>query len=133
VALALVKQDAGADKYCDETVQDKTIQDLAGKVALVSSPKWEEGLYPHKRGATVTMFSKAGRSCSAEVDLAKGEPENPADWKEIYQKFLTNATSCISQGDAEALAETHEPIGRSLREGPDKADLRDSEDKGLST
>jgi 2-methylcitrate dehydratase PrpD len=104
VALALVKQDAGADKYCDETVQDKTIQDLAGKVALMSSPKWEEA-YPHKRGATVTIVQKEGRSVSAEVDLAKGEPENPAGWKEIYQKFLTNATSCLSRMDAEALAE----------------------------
>ena len=102
VALALVKQDAGADQYCDETVQDKTIQNLAGKVALVSSPRWEEA-YPHKRGASVTIVDKAGKSCFAEVDLAKGEPENPAAWNEIYQKFLTNATSCISLGEAELL------------------------------
>jgi len=104
VALALVKQDAGAGEYCDETVQDKTIQGLAGKVALVSSPKWEEA-YPHKRGATITIVDKAGKSCSAEVDLAKGEPENPAGWEEIYKKFLTNATSCISERDAKSLAD----------------------------
>ena len=104
VALALVKKDAGADQYSDENVQDKTIQDLAQKVELVASPRWE-AVYPQKRGATVTIAHKEGTSVAAEVDLAKGEPENPAGWKEIYQKFLTNATSCLSKMDAEALGD----------------------------
>ncbi len=104
VALALVKQDAGADKYCEENVTDRTIQNLAGKVEMVASGKWEQ-VYPAKRGATVSIVDKAGRSVSAEVDLAKGEPENPASWEEIYRKFVTNSTQVISKAGAERLGE----------------------------
>jgi 2-methylcitrate dehydratase PrpD len=104
VALALVKQDAGADKYCEETVRDRTIQNLASKVEMVAGRKWER-LYPAKRGAAVTITSKAGQSWSSEVDLAKGEPENPASWEEIYRKFLANSTQVISKVDAIRLGE----------------------------
>lgn len=104
VALALVKQDAGADKYCEETIQDRTIQNLASKVELVASGKWE-AVYPHQRGATVTLVDKMGHSFCAEVKLAKGEPENPAGWDEITRKFFSNAGQCLSRDEAGALAE----------------------------
>ena len=68
---------------------DLTIQNLASKVELVSREKGE-AVYPQKRGAMVTIMNKEGRSASTEVDLAKGEPENPASWDEIMQKFVTN-------------------------------------------
>lgn len=104
VALALTKKDAGADKYCEETVQDQAIQGLAGKVEMVSSSQWE-ALYPQKRGATVTIIDREGKSWSSEVELAKGEPENPASWEEIYGKFMKNAATVISKSAAEKLGE----------------------------
>ena len=100
VALALVKQEAGADQYCEKNLRDETIQALAAKVELRSSPKWEK-VYPQKRGATVTLLSKEGKSSTVEVNLAKGEPENPASWKEIREKFRRNATLVLSGPDAE--------------------------------
>lgn len=102
VALALIKQDAGADKYSDENVQDQNIQSLAGKVHLSMSDKWEK-LYPEKRGATLTISDAHNRTWSAEVDLAKGEPENPASWEDIYQKFRGNVTMLIPEKDAKEL------------------------------
>ncbi|MCG6533262.1 MAG: MmgE/PrpD family protein [Syntrophales bacterium LBB04] len=102
VALALVKGDAGADKYCEKNVKDDAIQALAEKVELAVSEKWDK-LYPKRRGASVTLFNRQGESWRAEVDLAKGEPENPATWEEIYEKFLTNATLLISRQDSERL------------------------------
>ncbi|MBW2041861.1 MAG: MmgE/PrpD family protein [Deltaproteobacteria bacterium] len=104
VALALVKGDVGADKYCEEMIRDGTIQELANRVALVSSEKWE-AFYPQKRGATVTIVKRSGGSVSAEVDLAKGEPENPAGWEEIEAKFFANATQLLSRDTARKLAE----------------------------
>ncbi len=104
VALALIKQDAGADKYSEENVRDQRIQALAGKVDLSMSTKWEK-LYPEKRGATVSITDK-NRTWSAEVELAKGEPENPASWEEIHEKFYTNATLLISEKDAKVLGDT---------------------------
>jgi 2-methylcitrate dehydratase PrpD len=105
VALALIKGDAGADKYCEKNVKDDVIQALAEKVELAVSEKWGK-LYPQKRGASVTIFYKGGRSWSAEVGLAKGEPENPASWEEITHKFFTNAGQLLSKARAEELAET---------------------------
>ena len=104
VALAIIKQDAGADKYSEENVRDQRIQALAGNVHLSVSTKWEK-LYPEKRGATVSITDK-NRTWSAEVELAKGEPENPASWEEIHEKFYTNATLLISEKDAKVLGDT---------------------------
>jgi len=102
VALALIKGDAGADKYIEENVRDQNIQSLAKKVHLLVDSKWEK-LYPEKRGATATIIDSNNRACSAEVELAKGEPENPASLEEIYHKFYSNATLLISEKEAKRL------------------------------
>jgi len=104
VALALVKQDAGADKYCEENIKNQAIQDLARRVELVASKKWE-AVYPRKRGASVTIAYRNGRSWCAHVELAKGEPENPASWEEITRKFTVNAVNLISEDKAEKLVQ----------------------------
>lgn len=105
VALALTKKEAGADKYSDENIRDEAIQQLCRKVTLSVSEKWEK-LYPDKRGATVRIIDKINREWSAEVDLAKGEPENPAAWNEVYQKFFTNASLVLPEGDVKTLGNT---------------------------
>lgn len=105
VALALIKKDASADKYSEENTKDEDIQSLSGKVQLSVSSKWEN-LYPDKRGATVSIVDAKNRMWSAEVELAKGEPENPVSWEEIYDKFYTNATLLISDKDAQVLGDS---------------------------
>jgi 2-methylcitrate dehydratase PrpD len=103
--LALIKKDAGADKYSEENIRDESIQRLSRKVELSVSNKWEK-LYPNKRGATVRIMDNKNRIWSAEVELAKGEPENPASWEEIYNKFYTNATLLLSEKDAKKLGDS---------------------------
>jgi 2-methylcitrate dehydratase PrpD len=102
VALAITKKDAGADKYTEEAVGDEKIQGLASKVNLAATSEWEE-VYPIKRGATLTITDKNNASWSVKVGLAKGEPERPAKWEEIYKKFIGNATQIISEKEAEML------------------------------
>jgi len=104
LALALFKKDAGADKYSEENIRDEDIQRLAKMVELSVGTKWEK-LYPEKRGATVQIMDKKNREWCAEVELPKGEPENPASWDEIYNKFLTNATSALSEEEARRLGD----------------------------
>lgn len=99
IALALTEQDAGADKYKEEYINNKQIQDLTEKVQLLTSEKWDK-LYPDRRGATVTITETDGNSCSAEVELAKGEPENPASWDDLYNKYLNNAKLLIPERKA---------------------------------
>jgi 2-methylcitrate dehydratase PrpD len=104
VALALIRKDANADKYSEENIRDQSIQDLARKVELSVGEKWEKS-YPNKRGATVRIVDRQNREWSAEVELAKGEPENPATWDEVYGKFYTNARLILSDEEAKKLGD----------------------------
>lgn len=104
LALGLRYRDAGADRYTEDNVKHPSLAALARKVRLVRSERWEE-LYPNKRGATVTIEA-GGNSVSAEVGLAKGEPENPASWQEVRSKFLKNSSLVLPSDEAEALAQT---------------------------
>lgn len=103
IALLLKEKDAGASKYSDENVNNEEIQNLARKVELLVDDGWER-LYPEKRGATAVIIDNRGKEYSAEVELAKGEPENPISEDEMYDKFVTNATLLISDGEARTLA-----------------------------
>jgi 2-methylcitrate dehydratase PrpD len=105
VALALIKKDAGADKYSEENIRDQGIQSLSRKVEMSIGSKWEK-VYPDKRGATVRILDSEKRVLSAEVELAKGEPENPASWEQVYNKFYTNATFVVSEKNVRKLGET---------------------------
>jgi len=104
VAIAIARRDAGPNQYCEEVVGDRNIQALAEKVQMSVSEKWERA-YPHKRGATVTVHTRSGQTWSSEVELAKGEPENPATRDEIYRKFFSNATRLLSEKKAKELGE----------------------------
>jgi 2-methylcitrate dehydratase PrpD len=104
LALGLRFRDAAAERYTEETVAEEALIALAGKVRMVPSDRWEE-LYPRKRGATVTVRADGG-AFSAEVGLAKGEPENPASWEEVRSKFLKNAGLVLPPEGAEGLART---------------------------
>ena len=49
--------------------------------------------------------------------MAKGEPENPATWEEIYNKFHTNAMLLISEKDDKKLGDI---IAKRLKNRTDK-------------
>lgn len=104
IALALIKGDAGADKYCEESIRDPQIHELSRKIELSVAEKWEKN-YPEKRGATVRIIGKQGGEWKTEVELAKGEPENPATWEEVYKKFYTNAKLILSEEEAKKLGD----------------------------
>lgn len=102
VALALVKKNAGADMYSEENVRDENIQNLARKVELSVGSKWEH-YYPEKRGAKVNIVDNSNKTWSGEVDLSKGEPENPASLEEVLKKFYANARLLISEVQAQKI------------------------------
>ncbi len=104
IALALVKGRAGAEEYSEENIENDEIQSLSKRVEFRVGETWEK-LYPNKRGATVQIITKDEKEVCAEVELARGEPENPASWEEICNKFQVNATSLISEKEAKTLAD----------------------------
>ncbi len=105
VALALYRGSAAAADFNETTVADSAIQELASRAKVRVSPEWER-LYPHKRGATVTLITRGGGSHVVSVELAKGEPENPATWEEIMHKFRANARVVLSEEGCRQLADT---------------------------
>ena len=102
IALALLKGDASADKYSVENVNNAKIQSLAGKVKLAVGSKWEK-LYPSKRGSKISVTDTRGKTGFTEMELAIGEPENPASQEDFSKKFYTNATLLISESKAKKL------------------------------
>jgi 2-methylcitrate dehydratase PrpD len=104
VALALSTGDASAVSYSEKNVSDEHIQSLARRVHIEVGHKWERQ-YPEKRGATLTIIDRSGGTWTSEVELAKGEPENPASWEEIYKKFWSNVTTLGSSDQAEQLCD----------------------------
>jgi 2-methylcitrate dehydratase PrpD len=105
VALALMKGDAGADKYSEENIKDARIQNLASKVKISVSNKWSN-LYPGKRGTTVSITDLKGTTRTTEMDLAIGEPETPAGPDDFSRKFYNNATILVSESRAKKMEET---------------------------
>ena len=53
----------------------------------------------------MTIHTRSGKKWCFEVELAKGEPENPATWDEMYGKFFSNATRLLSEKDAKELGQ----------------------------
>ena len=92
VALAAYYDDAGMNRFCKETVENSKIQELSSRIKASSGEKWEKG-FPHIRGASMKITTKDGEQYFIDVDLPKGEPENPATHEDLISKFRSNAAS----------------------------------------
>jgi 2-methylcitrate dehydratase PrpD len=90
-ALSAYFGDAGMNRFCDETVQNRDIKDLAGRITAEASDRWA-GVYPDQRGASLDLTTRDGRRFSVDVALPKGEPENPASTQDLLTKFRSNAS-----------------------------------------
>jgi 2-methylcitrate dehydratase PrpD len=65
----------------------------------------------------VTVDTRGGKKLGFEVELAKGEPEKPVSWEEMYRKFFSNATQLLSEKDAKELGERIMAIEQSSLDG----------------
>lgn len=91
VALALFRNTANLNDFCQETVSNEAILSLTRKVKVSINDEltsWS----PQKRAAIVKITTLEGEILCHEVDYPKGEPENPMTRTEIEQKYqdLTN-------------------------------------------
>ena len=103
VALAAYYDDAGMNRFCKETVENSDIQELSSRIKATSEEKWEH--FPHIRGASLHITTKGGEQYSIDVDLPKGEPENPATHDDLINKFKSNAAG-MDKGKCDALIST---------------------------
>jgi 2-methylcitrate dehydratase PrpD len=103
LSLAVLNGSCGIDIFNQRELARPEVQRLAQRIELTANEKWG-ALYPEKRGANVFIWVD-GRVLQSEVELARGEPENPISMDELYRKFETNATHVIPLDQAQRLQE----------------------------
>jgi 2-methylcitrate dehydratase len=95
IAAAVADGNVLPASFSDEKLQDPRIWDLLGKIKVVADPEIDS-LFPGVKRARVTITTKDGLSYSAQVDHAKGSPQNPMGDDEIISKFKSNSEGVFS-------------------------------------
>ena len=95
IAAAVADGNVLPDSFTDEKLKDPRIWDLLGKIKVVADPEID-ALFPGVKRARVAITTKAGETHQAQVDHAKGSPQNPMSDDEIISKFKANAEGVIS-------------------------------------
>ena len=96
IAAAVAGGNVLPDSFSDEKLKDPRIWDLLGKIKVVADPEID-AMFPGVKRARVTITSNAGEAFTAQVDHAKGSPQNPMSDEEIISKFRANAGHILSK------------------------------------
>ncbi len=96
VAAAVADGNVLPDSFNDEKLKDPRIWDLLGKIKVVADPEID-AMFPGVKRARVTITTTQGESYTAQVDHAKGSPQNPMSDEEIISKFRANAAAVLNQ------------------------------------
>jgi 2-methylcitrate dehydratase len=96
IAAAVVDGSVFPDSFSEEKLKDPRIWDLLGKIKVVADPEIDR-LFPKVKRARVTVTDKAGKSYTAQVDHAKGSPQNPMSDEEVVAKFRANAREVLDK------------------------------------
>jgi len=94
IAAAVADGSVLPSSFDEEKLKDPRIWDLLGKIKVVADPEID-AMFPGVKRARVTITTQAGESHSAQVDHAKGSPENPMSDEEVVAKFRANAAGVL--------------------------------------
>ena len=87
MAVALVTGKAGIDEFMDPYFSNPVIKNIIN-IIEISADEGFTSQVPDKRIALVNISLKNGSEFSKKIDYPKGEPENPFDVSELYEKFI---------------------------------------------
>jgi 2-methylcitrate dehydratase len=96
IAAAVADGNVLPSSFSDEKLKDPRIWDLLGKIKVVADPEIDS-LFPGVKRARVTITTQAGQSFTAQVDHAKGSPDNPMSDDELVAKFRANAGAVLTR------------------------------------
>jgi len=96
VAAAVADGNVLPDSFSDEKLKDPRIWDLLGKIKVVADPEID-AMFPGVKRARVSITTNSGETHTAQVDHAKGSPQNPMNDDEIVSKFRANAGDILSK------------------------------------
>jgi 2-methylcitrate dehydratase len=96
IAAAVADGNVLPDSFSDEKLKDPRIWDLLGKIKVVADPEID-AMFPGIKRARVSITTNAGETHTAQVDHAKGSPNNPMSDEEIVSKFRANAEGVLDK------------------------------------
>ena len=96
IAAAVADGNVLPSSFSDEKLKDPRIWDLLGKIKVVADPEID-AMFPGVKRARVTITDNQGNSNTAQVDHAKGSPQNPMTDEEIVSKFRANAAGLLDE------------------------------------
>jgi 2-methylcitrate dehydratase len=106
IAAAVADGNVLPDSFSDEKLKDPRIWDLLSKIKVVANPEID-ALFPRVKRARVSITTLGGKTHTAQVDHAKGSPQDPMSDEEVVAKFRANAEGVIpSQRQDEVIAAT---------------------------
>jgi len=94
IAAAVADGNVLPDSFSDEKLKDPRIWELLSKIKVVADPEID-ALFPKVKRARVSITTLGGKTHTAQVDHAKGSPQNPMSDDEIVAKFRANAEGMV--------------------------------------
>ena len=104
IAAAVADGNVLPASFTEEKLWDPRIRTLLAKIKVVADPEID-ALFPGVKRARVRITTTSGEQHSAQVDHAKGSPQNPLSDEDIIAKFRANASGVISTNRQIALIE----------------------------
>jgi 2-methylcitrate dehydratase len=104
VAAAIADGSVLPSSFSDEKLRDPQIWNLLGKIEVIADAEIDS-LFPSVKRARVSITTQEGHVFSAQVDAAKGSPENPMSDDDIIEKFRSNAGGVIGKSQQDHLIE----------------------------
>jgi 2-methylcitrate dehydratase len=96
IAAAVADGNVLPASFTDEKLWDPRIRTLLGKIKVIADPEID-ALFPGVKRARVQITTTAGDQHRAQVDHAKGSPQNPMSDQEIIAKFQANSSQVLSE------------------------------------
>jgi len=96
IAAAVADGNVLPDSFSDKKLKDPRIWDLLGKIKVVADPEID-AMFPGVKRARVSITTNSGETHTAQVDHAKGSPQNPMSDEEIVSKFRANAGDILNK------------------------------------
>jgi len=108
-AVAILRGKVGLDEFKPSVLKDRAVRALMERINVYADPELDK-LVPDHRGARAEIILKDGRKLSAEILDPKGEPENPGEGSDIYDKFRLLAGTILKPDRVDKLLEKIEGL-----------------------
>ena len=102
VGLGIAKGQASLDEYAIEALGDAGVLAVAAKTVAVVKPEFD-AKYPDLWPCDMTITTTDGRTLTASLEHAKGDPENKLGYDGMCAKFRSLASSVFDDAQMDAI------------------------------